>query len=64
MAVMPTGAASPLPLPSLTGGSAAPSSAFAGDIRTNVYSATGSNFFWLSVAAVILGVIWMKKKNK
>ena len=52
----------PIPIPSITGGAAAPSGANGGRIGTTVFSTAGGNGLWYAMAAVILGVIWLKKK--
>lgn len=56
-----TGMNSPLPLPNITGGQAGPSFADSGHVSNYINSVSGNGFFWPSVAAVILFIIWKKK---
>ena len=53
-----------IPIPSITGGAAGPSNAIGGQIRTNVFSQSGGGgAFWYSIAAIIIGVVWIKNRK-
>lgn len=55
----------PIPPLNFTGGAAAPSQAFGGAIKTNVFSQSGGGgALWYSIAAIILGVVWMRTHKK
>lgn len=54
-----------LPPLSLTGGAAAPSGAVGGANKATVFSiAGGGGALWYSMAAAILGVVWILHKKK
>ena len=59
------GSMSDIPIPSITGGAAGQSGAGGGTIKTNVFSsAGGGSSLWFSIAAIIIGVVWIRKRYK